>query len=134
MTHDELSTWNHDLPVSSILGRTLVEVQKMDGDNPSILFTADDGSVFKMFHDQDCCERVDIDDINGDLNDLIGSPILKAESSSNKDDPKKGEYDDSWTWTFYHFATKKGYVTIRWYGSSNGYYSESVNFVGSISK
>jgi hypothetical protein len=115
-------------------GKTLKNVEQRDDE---IVFETVDGEVYKMYHEQDCCESVYIESIVGDLQDLVGAEILLAEDVENIFDVLKSigkEEDDddddgSHTWTFYKFATRKGYVDIRWYGSSNGYYSESVSFV-----
>lgn len=124
-----------DAPFSELLGKTVIEIIGAEEDSMFIVFKCSDGSVYLMHHEQDCCERVDIEDICGNISDLIGSPITQAEESihTNEDDGIDMEhvrdYDDSYTWTFYHLATIKGYVTIRWFGTSNGYYSESVDFI-----
>jgi len=113
----------------SMIGVTMTSVS-VGGDREEMRFTAVDGRVFRFFHQQDCCEVVGIEDICGDLSDLVGSPIVQAEEVSSEPpegfDPKR--HDDSCTWTFYLFATAKGSVTVRWLGESNGYYSEEVSF------
>ena len=127
-----MSYYDRYCEVDVLKGKTLSSVSA-DGAE-EILFTTVDGDVYRMFHSQDCCESVYIESIVGDLQDLVGEPLLVAEANQNlfdilKDIGKEEESDESYTWTFYKFATRKGYVDIRWYGSSNGYYSEEVNFV-----
>ena len=106
-------------------GLTFVKVEGSVGSD-ELLFETAEGVRFVFGHWQNCCERVDINDITGDLEDLVGEPLLIAEEVSNVDGPEP-EYADSYTWTFYKFATRKGYVDVRWLGESNGYYSESVD-------
>jgi hypothetical protein len=81
------------------------------------------GRSYALFHEQDCCESVYIESIAGDLQDLVGSPILMADEVVNPDGPEEGDAGTS-TWTFYKLATIVGYVDMRWCGTSNGYYSE----------
>ena len=109
--------------LTDLLGKTLSSIKN---ESNQITFICNDGKQYKMFHHQDCCESVWIEDIVGDLEDLIGSPILKVSEDMSKE-PQK-DYSDSTTWTFYNFTTIKGHVTMRWCGTSNGYYSESVDF------
>ena len=108
--------------LETLIGKIVIEIKNIE--NKQLYFNCEDGSVLYIAHDQDCCESVSIDDITGDLDDLLNSPILLAEESSNRDESAMHE---SATWTFYRFATFKGYVTIRWFGESNGYYSEGVS-------
>lgn len=115
-----------DEPVEMLKGKTLVSVLAND-DSDELTFTTTDGEQFRMYHSQDCCESVRLAEVIGDLDDLVGSPILEAEEVSSEGEPAP-EYADSYTWTFYKFGTIKGSVTLRWLGESNGYYSESVDF------
>ena len=113
--------------MAQMLGKTFVQVTGAVG-NFDLLFETANGERFMFSHQQDCCERVDINDIVGDLEDLVGEPLLLAEEVQGETpvDFNEREYE-SVTWTFYKFATRKGYVYVRWLGESNGYYSEGVD-------
>lgn len=113
----------------NMIGRTITKIDGQVGDE-EMIFHANDGSIFKFYHYQDCCESVAIEDIVGDINDLINSAIIIAESVDNIDPPDEFNENDyeSCQWTFYKFATIKGNITVRWFGMSNGYYSTGVSY------
>lgn len=127
--------YNMTVSIEKMLGRTIIDIEKRsnDGDD-SICFLMKNGDKYLMHHSQDCCEDVYLEDINGDLDDLLESPLLKADERYSDGD-EENNYESS-TYTFYTFATIKGYVTIRWFGVSNGYYSEeaSIEYLGNFKK
>lgn len=124
--------WNSpEIAIGDLRGKTLLEVEVSRGKD-RIVFRCADGSLWLMYHDQDCCESVYVESITGDLDDLIGHPLLLAEETISSEAPPEVSLSyqpDSQTWTFYKLATIKGYVDIRWFGESNGYYGESVSVV-----
>lgn len=113
--------------IGYLLGKTIKHIEILDN-KEAVHITLTNGAVCTMYHMQDCCENVQLYDVVGDIDDLVGSPILQAEEYTNSDDRMGIAEDASFTWTFYKLATFKGYVTLRWLGESNGYYSEAVDF------
>ena len=110
--------------IGNMVGKVFTSVTQ---DGYEMVF-ANETERFRFFHYQDCCESVHVEDIVGDLSDLVGEPLLMAEEVSGEAPVGfDEEYHDVVEWTFYKFATRKGYVDVRWLGESNGYYSTSVS-------
>lgn len=127
--------YGYDAKVSDLIGKAITRIDGMEVGSERIEFDCSDGSKYQMVYHHDCCASCSVEDVCGDVADLIGSPIVRAELPSSLDkfdeaaEAKRVEsYSDSYTWTFVILGTAKGTVTLRWYGSSNGYYSESPTF------
>jgi len=108
--------------MKQLLGKTIFKIERKD--DAIIFYVMADYHFqkFMLYHQEDCCENVYIDDISGDFDDLLSSPVLISEESNSQ---REAEYGNSETWSFYRIATNKGFVVIRFYGTSNGYYSET---------
>lgn len=115
---------NQDKTIAELKNKTLTLIEK--GDN-EIVFTTASGERYMMLHEQDCCESVVIETINGDLNSLVGSPITVALENVKSGESPNGY--DSVTLTDFVLGTESARVEISWRGESNGYYSESVYFM-----
>lgn len=105
--------------LDEIVGKIVNRIEKYK--DTELKFYMKDGSIYVMRHLQDCTEDVHIEDINGDLSKFRNTRIAKAYVS--KGNSFYGKY------TFYHLTSYSGeYLTVRWIGVSNGYYSVEVNF------
>jgi len=115
---------------NDLIGKTITSITRDDSGShgDSLTFDMSDGSQYVMYHEQDCCEHVSIEDIDAPLDRIIGSPITMFEESFSTKDGNEERYDSE-TWTFYRIVTEKDGLSIRWYGTSNGYYSESASVI-----
>jgi hypothetical protein len=115
------------IEMSELIGKTFSSVKKVNSDTIQMVCSDD---KYTLTYIPDCCADCSITDVAGDLNDLVNSPIVMSEMVYSGD-TITGEEDkySSFTWTFVKLATVKGYVTITWYGSSNGYYSETPSLI-----
>ncbi len=67
---------------AELRGKTITAITQ-EG-NHTITIVTDDGT-YRMHHHQDCCEGVHIDSVLGDLQSLVGSPLVVAVESVIKD-------------------------------------------------
>ena len=132
---------NYDATFDELKGKTLTSIEGGVGSD-TMIFTCKTGEKYQLHYYEDCCAHCSVEEIHGDIEDIVGSKILLAEVVDNVGvpeeiqtarDKQKAEDEfyygpDSETWVFYKLATIKGSVTIRWYGTSNGYYSETATF------
>lgn len=100
-------------------GKKIIDIQ-VDLEYDKIYFLTDDLKFFFMFHEQQCCESVWIEELDN-IENIKGQKILYAEEIQQRDEKKDQ------TWTFYKIDTLHSSHTLRWCGQSNGYYSESVD-------
>ena len=125
----KLGSWDTspELVTPLFSGRTIAKVEGLELGETEIYIYFSKNEYIKMYHQQDCCENVDLDDICGNT-ELEGAIFYElVEKKSDVELEAKEEYDESYTWTFYTIKTSKGYLDLRWYGSSNGYYGEGVD-------
>ena len=123
-----MSGYGDDIKFEELKGATIAAIEKTDEE---VTMALADGRIVTLYHSQSCCENVWLEDVVGELGDLVGTPLLLAEESGSTDRPddlKAEEYSpESETWTFYRMGTINGTVVLRWCGQSNGYYSEEVD-------
>lgn len=77
-----------------------------------------------FYHEQDCCEDVYID-LMSPLETLNGRIISCEIVELKEKDNGYGTSTSSWV----KIVTTEGYFTAIWRGESNGYYSESIDFI-----
>ena len=114
------------MSIKQLEGKTIREIKGLEEYNLEVLFICEDGTEFKMHHYQDCCENVAIEEYIGNLENIIGYEVLSA--SKRTEDRSSELRFGTMLWTFYIIETRRGTLTIRWKGESNGYYSEEVTF------
>lgn len=91
-----------------------------------VLYLCTRQAIFAIRHEQDCCEDVWFVDGEEDISDMVGDYLVKIRIDVSPQDRDSNRIDECSTWTFVTIQTLRNSYSFRWYGESNGYYSETV--------
>lgn len=119
-------SYDNRIELDSLVGEVLTHIDVSES-NEEIRLTTQSGRIILIYHDQDCCESVKIEDTEGDWHSLIGKVLIETKKEEYPQGDPPPEYPDSWTRTVLKFRVDDATVISRWIGESNGYYSESVD-------
>ena len=106
--------------LTQMIGKTFISIKGTIRDN-YLEFTDTEGNEYTFVGVSNGPDPW-IEDIVGDLNDLLGTPMVIARVDSN-------DSDSFHSWTFYNFGTVNGYVTIRWCSEDARYYGARVIYM-----
>lgn len=130
------NTWGSPIVencLSELLGEVISTVEGAE-DGQETIITTESGKAIKIYHAQDCCEHVSIED--SEVDNIVGgychfAGFVEGETPvvTTNDDYY---HEESQTWSFLKIETSKGSIWQRWLGESNGYYSESVDILGGV--
>lgn len=111
--------------LDTLIGKTIINISGLEEESEEVVITtrSSDGvtELHTFWHEVGCCEEVWLEDFEKPT--ANGGLIISAELST---EINKGCNNE--TWSFYKIETTKGELFMRWYGASNGYYSEEVAY------
>jgi len=109
-------------------GQIVKEITGLEKDSCEVFIRINNGT-YKLYHEQNCCENVYVENVIGDEKDILNEEIIFAEEDAGANNPDWYTEDRfvSCTWTKYVLKTKNASLEFWFLGESNGYYSESVS-------
>lgn len=111
----------------------ILAVRGMRVGSKEVEIDTDRGTIW-MYHPQECCEQVELVDVTGDPEDLVGGILVLFEHRTHrnpnekppKKSTKKGCPANDNPFVFYELRTTKGDVTLRWEKTSDTAYGTDV--------
>lgn len=111
--------------IDELKGKTITKIKNENGGGRVVIFTKE-GPIYRMDHQQDCCETVLCTEIEGEIEQILNSPVTNTKEIIEHDEEGKLSDYESLTLTDFLIETESARLLIKWLGTSNGYYSESV--------
>ena len=107
----------------------ILAVRGMEVGSREVVIDTDQGTIW-LYHEQECCEQVELVDVTGDPEDIVGGVLVLFEKRTHEDmrlpKARKIKSKGSDPFTFYELRTTKGDVTLRWQKVTDTWYGTDV--------